>query len=301
MAPGAGNGAGDGAARGRVVIADDDVLLREGLASLLAGAGFEVVGQAGGANDLLELVREHKPDLAIVDIRMPPTNTTEGLDAARAIREETPETAILVLSAHVEVEQATDLIGGGQASGYLLASRFTDGDEFVETLNRIIREGPSLIRPSCRSSSRRGAYTTLSTRYHHERGRGPPAGASRAGDDAHAESSALASTHTGRRRPSCRARPPRLGRRADHDRRPPVRSRAIESTGDWAAAPLETEERLARFIELIATAIAKTAAAPIEASGKPGLWLSSSRDACWQPRQREPTARRSAQCSRTRR
>ena len=76
--------------RGRVVIADDDVLLREGLASLLDRAGFEVVGQAADASELLELVREQKPNLAIVDIRMPPTHTTEGLDAARALREEAP-------------------------------------------------------------------------------------------------------------------------------------------------------------------------------------------------------------------
>jgi YesN/AraC family two-component response regulator len=92
----------------RIVLADDDVLLREGLASLLERSGFEVVGQSDNARELLELVREQRPDLAIVDIRMPPTHTTEGLDAARKIREESPETAILVLSAHVEVEHAMD-------------------------------------------------------------------------------------------------------------------------------------------------------------------------------------------------
>ena len=136
--------------RGRVVIADDDVLLREGLASLLDRAGFEVVGQAANASELLELAREQKPSLAIVDIRMPPTLTTEGLDAARALREEAPETAILVLSAHVDVEHAMDLLATGERSGYLLKSRVTDVDEFLETLDRILKGGsavdPALVQ-----------------------------------------------------------------------------------------------------------------------------------------------------------
>jgi DNA-binding NarL/FixJ family response regulator len=142
----------DGAAptRGRVVIADDDILLREGLASLLDRAGFEVVGQAADASELLELVREQKPNLAIVDIRMPPTHTTEGLDAARALREEAPETAILVLSAHVDVEHAMDLLATGERSGYLLKSRVTDVDEFLETLDRVLKGGsavdPALVQ-----------------------------------------------------------------------------------------------------------------------------------------------------------
>src|ERR687891_2797114 len=95
----------------RVALADDDVLLREGLAGLLERSGYEIVGQCGNADELIELVREHQPDLVIVDIRMPPSHTTEGLQAARMIREEVPETAILVLSAHVEVEHAMDLLG----------------------------------------------------------------------------------------------------------------------------------------------------------------------------------------------
>ena len=136
--------------RGRVVIADDDVLLREGLASLLDRAGFEVVGQAGNAGELLELVREQKPSLAIVDIRMPPTLRTEGLDAARALREEAPETAILVLSAHVDVEHAIDLLATGERSGYLLKSRVTDVDEFLATLDRLLKGGsavdPALVQ-----------------------------------------------------------------------------------------------------------------------------------------------------------
>jgi DNA-binding NarL/FixJ family response regulator len=87
----------------RVVLADDDVLLREGLAGLLARSGFEVVGQAGDATRLLELVRMHRPDLVVTDIRMPPAYSTEGLEAARWIREEMPDTAVVVLSAHVEM------------------------------------------------------------------------------------------------------------------------------------------------------------------------------------------------------
>src|SRR5213075_622858 len=95
----------------RVIVADDDVLLREGLASLLERAGYQLVGQAGDGSELLSLVREHRPDLVIVDIRMPPTRSTEGLDAAGVIREELPETAILILSAHVEVAHAMTLLG----------------------------------------------------------------------------------------------------------------------------------------------------------------------------------------------
>jgi DNA-binding NarL/FixJ family response regulator len=131
----------------RVVLADDDVLLREGLAGLLERSGYTVVGQSDNAPELLALVREHQPDLAIVDIRMPPTHTNEGLDAARQIRAEHPQTAILVLSAHVQVEQATDLLASGERSGYLLKSRVTNVDEFIETLDRIVRGG-SVVDPA---------------------------------------------------------------------------------------------------------------------------------------------------------
>jgi DNA-binding NarL/FixJ family response regulator len=130
----------------RVVLADDDVLLREGMAGLLERSGFEIVGQAGDAAELIDLVREHQPGLAIIDIRMPPTHTTEGLDAARVIREEYPQMAIVVLSAHVEVERATDLIASGERTGYLLKSRVTDVDDFIETLDRIVRGG-SVVDP----------------------------------------------------------------------------------------------------------------------------------------------------------
>src|SRR6186997_1346177 len=117
------------------------MLLREGLASLLGEAGFEVVGRAADGSELLELVRDHRPDLAIVDIRMPPTHSTEGLESAAVIRDEFPDTAVLVLSAHVEVADATRLLSSGQGSGYLLKSRVTDFEEFVETLERLCRGG----------------------------------------------------------------------------------------------------------------------------------------------------------------
>ena len=130
-----------------MVVADDDVLLREGLSSLLTGSGFEVLGRAGNPTELLALVREHRPDLVIVDIRMPPTHTTEGLDAARVIRQELPETAILVLSAHAEVEQATELLASGHRSGYLLKSRISDVEDFLATLDRIVK-GAAVVDPA---------------------------------------------------------------------------------------------------------------------------------------------------------
>jgi len=132
--------------RSRVVVADDDVLLREGIASLLDRSGFQVVGQAGNADELLELVREHEPELVIVDIRMPPMHSTEGLEAAHTIREEFPEIAILVLSAHVEIEQAAELLATGRGIGYLLKGRVLDVDEFIESLRRIVAGG-SVVDP----------------------------------------------------------------------------------------------------------------------------------------------------------
>lgn len=131
----------------RVVVADDDVLLREGLASLLDRSGFEIAGQAGDGEALLSVVREQKPDVVITDIRMPPTHTSEGLDAAKVIRDESPEIGIVVLSAHVDVDQAMDLLAGGHAIGYLLKTRVTDVKEFVDTLQRIAN-GASVIDPA---------------------------------------------------------------------------------------------------------------------------------------------------------
>lgn len=136
--------------RARVIVADDDVLLREGLTSLLERAQFDVVAQAGDGEELLALVREHEPDLTLVDIRMPPTHSTEGLDAARAIREAFPDIGILVLSAHAEVEHAMELLAAGERIGYLLKTRITDVDDLIETLDRIAAGGsvvdPALVR-----------------------------------------------------------------------------------------------------------------------------------------------------------
>ena len=133
--------------RTRVVLADDDVLLREGLASLLERSDFEVVGQCGDGPELIAAVRAHRPDLAIVDIRMPPSHSTEGLDAAHLIREELPDIAILVLSAHVELDHAMGLLSSGQRSGYLLKRRVTDVDEFIGTVERIVKGG-SVVDPA---------------------------------------------------------------------------------------------------------------------------------------------------------
>jgi DNA-binding NarL/FixJ family response regulator len=152
----------------RVVLADDDVLLREGLASLLDRSGFDVVGQAGNGVELLAQVRSARPELAIIDIRMPPGHATEGLEAARVIRAELPGTAIIVLSAHVEVEEAMELLAGGEGTGYLLKSRVTDVAEFIETVGRIAAGGsvvdPSLVQELIKARRRRDPLDILSPR-----------------------------------------------------------------------------------------------------------------------------------------
>jgi DNA-binding NarL/FixJ family response regulator len=130
-----------------VVLADDDVLLREGVSSLLERSGFDIVAQAGDGDQLLEAVRDQTPDLAIVDIRMPPTHTTEGLDAARVIRAEQPDIGIVVLSAHIEVEHAKGLLATGHGIGYLLKSRVTDVADFVDAIERVA-EGGAVIDPT---------------------------------------------------------------------------------------------------------------------------------------------------------
>ena len=121
--------------------------MREGLAGLLERSGFEVVGQCGDASQLIELARELRPELVIVDIRMPPTHTSEGLEAAETIREELPETAVVALSAHVQVERATALLASGERCGYLLKTRVTDVEEFIDTLKRIVK-GASVVDPA---------------------------------------------------------------------------------------------------------------------------------------------------------
>ena len=152
----------------RVVVAEDDVLLREGLASLLERSGYEVAGQAGDGTQLLTLVRETGPDLVVADIRMPPTHTTEGLEAAQAIRQELPETAILMLSAYVEVQHAMELLAGGGGVGYLLKSRIADVEEFLDALQRIARGGsvvdPALVRELVTVRRRQDPLAVLSAR-----------------------------------------------------------------------------------------------------------------------------------------
>jgi DNA-binding NarL/FixJ family response regulator len=152
----------------RVVVADDDVLLREGLASLLNSSGFEMVGQAGNGVELLALVRSTEPAVAIIDIRMPPTHTTEGLDAARTIRAELPATAIILLSAHVEVDQAMALVASGERVGYLLKSRVTHVAQFIETVERIAGGAsvvdPSLVQELVNARRRRDPLDALSAR-----------------------------------------------------------------------------------------------------------------------------------------
>ena len=152
----------------RVIVADDDVLLREGLSSLLERADFEVLAQAGDASELIELVREHQPELVLVDIRMPPSHSTEGLDAARAIREEFPEIGILVLSAYAEVAHAMDLLAGGRRVGYLLKSRITDVGEFIETVERIADGGcvvdPALVSELLRAQRAEDPLAGLTSR-----------------------------------------------------------------------------------------------------------------------------------------
>ena len=152
----------------RVVLAEDDVLLREGLASLLERSGFQVVGQAGDAARLLALVATQTPELAVVDIRMPPTHTVEGLDAARQIRQQHPGTGILVLSAHVELEHAMELLASGRGVGYLLKSRVTDLEEFIDTLERVAKGGsvvdPALVAELVSARRRDDPLAALSAR-----------------------------------------------------------------------------------------------------------------------------------------
>jgi DNA-binding NarL/FixJ family response regulator len=129
----------------RVVLADDSVLFREGLARVLAERGFEVVGQASDGNTLLEQVAENAPDVAVVDIRMPPTHTSEGLVAALQIRAERPDVGVLVLSQYVETHHAVKLIGEGRGGvGYLLKDRVSDLDEFLDAVRRVAGGGTAI-------------------------------------------------------------------------------------------------------------------------------------------------------------
>lgn len=129
----------------RVVLADDSVLLREGIASLLSGKGFDIVGQSGTADDLLLKVRSYSPDIAIVDIKMPPTQTDEGLRAAKEIRETHPGTAVLVLSQYIEAGYALELLqDSAEGVGYLLKDRVYDLADFVAAVKRVATGGSAL-------------------------------------------------------------------------------------------------------------------------------------------------------------
>jgi DNA-binding NarL/FixJ family response regulator len=127
------------------VVAEDSVLLREGVVRLLEDAGMEVVGQAGDADELLRKVRAHKPDIAVVDVRMPPSNTDDGLRAAQQIRADLPETAVLVLSQYVEEGYALELLAdGAEGVGYLLKDRVAEVDRFIEAVRRVADGGSAL-------------------------------------------------------------------------------------------------------------------------------------------------------------
>jgi DNA-binding NarL/FixJ family response regulator len=131
----------------RAVIAEDSVLMREGLSRVLRDAGFEIVGLASDAEDLLRKTRAHKPDVVVTDIRMPPTQTDEGLRAAHTIRAELPDTGVVVLSQYVEEEYVMELLGdSAEGVGYLLKERVVDVDRFVEAVQRVA-EGGSVLDP----------------------------------------------------------------------------------------------------------------------------------------------------------
>ena len=141
----------------RVVVADDSVLLREGLVRLLEEQGFDVVGQAGDAEDLVRKVAAHKPDVALVDIRMPPTNTDDGLRAAREIGRRHPDTGVLVLSEYVDQNYALEALGdAGSGVGYLLKDRVLDVEPFADAVRRVA-EGGSAVDPEVLSQLVGGA------------------------------------------------------------------------------------------------------------------------------------------------
>jgi DNA-binding NarL/FixJ family response regulator len=129
----------------RVIVADDSMLLREGVVRVLQDAGFTVVGQARDGEELMRQARQHKPDVAIIDIRMPPTYTDEGLQAALAIRAEIPETAVLVLSQYLEDQYALELLGQDAAGvGYLLKDCVSDFERFTDAVRRVAEGGSAL-------------------------------------------------------------------------------------------------------------------------------------------------------------
>jgi DNA-binding NarL/FixJ family response regulator len=153
----------------RIVIADDAVLLREGAARLLEEAGFEVVAQAGDAEDLLRKVRAHTPDVAIIDVRMPPENVDDGLRAALTIRDELPDVGILMLSQYVEDRYLGELLAGGaEGVGYLLKDRLADVDRLTEAVQRVAAGGsvldPEVVAQMLGRSREEGPLDSLTER-----------------------------------------------------------------------------------------------------------------------------------------
>jgi DNA-binding NarL/FixJ family response regulator len=152
----------------RVVIAEDAVLLREGLAGLLEDAGHEIVGRAGDAETLLALVGEHAPDLAVVDVRMPPAYDDEGTRAAAEIRRSHPHTAVLVLSQHIETRHIVELVTTGGGFGYLLKDRVLDVDDFLDAARRVSEGGsaldPQVVATLIDAPGRQGALAELTAR-----------------------------------------------------------------------------------------------------------------------------------------
>src|SRR6266568_1271532 len=160
---------GTEATRTRVVMADDSVLLQEGIAALLEDSGFEIVAQSGSGDDLMLKVRSLRPDIAIVDIRMPPTHTDEGLRAAQEIRERYPDTSVLVLSQYGETGYALDLLAdSAEGVGYLLKDRVSDVREFAAAVQRVADGGtaldPTVVSRLVGSRRGRGPLDELSAR-----------------------------------------------------------------------------------------------------------------------------------------
>jgi DNA-binding NarL/FixJ family response regulator len=141
----------------RLITAEDDVLLREGIARILGDEGYEIVAQAGDRDDLLEKVRTHHPDVVVTDIRMPPTFTRDGIAAALQIRREMPDIAIIVLSQHIDTPGALELLTlGADRIGYLLKSRVMDLDEFLDSVHRVVAGGSSIDPEVISALVRRG-------------------------------------------------------------------------------------------------------------------------------------------------
>ncbi len=205
----------------RIVIAEDTVLLREGLAGLLEDAGHEVVGKAGDADTLLALVAEHEPELAVVDVRMPPGYDDEGTRAAAAIRDQHPKTAVLVLSQHIETRHIVDLVTAGGGFGYLLKDRVLDVDDFLDAARRVA-DGGSALDPQI-VATLIGAPRPVSALERAVPARDRGARADGRGPDQRRHRQAAVADREDRR--GARALDPDEARAAAQQRRPPPRAR----------------------------------------------------------------------------